>query len=102
MMIDGGSLAVHQALSPHYLTSKNMTNALLTQANAQAQARVIQANAEAEALQTINASVQGRPELLQYQYINKLSPGIQVMLVPNSSPYLLPLPTLTPTETTVP
>jgi hypothetical protein len=39
--------------------------------------------------------------MLLYQYINRLAPGIQVMLVPNDNPYLLTLPTL-PTPTPEP
>ena len=34
-------------------------------------------------------------DLLTYRYVEKLSPGIRVMLVPNDNPYLLPLPDLT-------
>jgi hypothetical protein len=61
---------------------------------------VIQAKAEAEALNLIAAIIKANPDLLTYQYINKLAPGIQVMLVPNNMPYLLPLPSLGPTQTT--
>jgi len=39
--------------------------------------------------------------MLLYQYINRLAPNIQVMLVPNENPYLLTLPAL-PTETPEP
>ena len=34
-------------------------------------------------------------DLLTYRYVDKLGPGIQVMLVPNDNPFLLPLPDLT-------
>jgi regulator of protease activity HflC (stomatin/prohibitin superfamily) len=53
---------------------------------------VIEARAEAEALQLIANVLAKYPELLTYRYIEKLAPGIQVMLVPNDNPYLLPLP----------
>jgi regulator of protease activity HflC (stomatin/prohibitin superfamily) len=66
-----------------------------------ADARVIQAQAEAQALQLIADALQNNDNLLLYQYINKLSPGVQVMLVPNNNPYLLTLPAL-PTETPTP
>ena len=36
------------------------------------------------------------PQLLNYRYIEKLAPGIQVMLVPNDNPYILPLPEVLP------
>jgi hypothetical protein len=32
------------------------------------------------------------PNLLNYQYITKLSSNIQVMLVPSNSPFILPFP----------
>jgi len=62
----------------------------------QALERAAQAKAEAESLLLIAAAIKENPSILQYQYINKLAPGIQVMLVPNNAPYLLPLPTLPP------
>ncbi|MBN1487797.1 MAG: prohibitin family protein [Anaerolineae bacterium] len=65
---------------------------ILAQANADA--RVIQATAEARALQLIAAVLGQNPNLLTYQYINKLSPAIKVMLVPSNAPYILPLPDL--------
>jgi len=37
-------------------------------------------------------------DLLTYQYIEKLAPGIRVMLVPNNAPYLLPLPDINATD----
>ncbi len=77
--------------------------ALIIAANAEAEARVIAANAEAEALRLIADALGENRDLLLYQYIGHLSPGIQVMLVPNDNPYLLTLPTLpTGDETTVP
>lgn len=52
------------------------------------------AEADAEALRLIGEQLQARPDLITYRYIEKLSPGIKVMLVPNNAPYLLPLPSL--------
>jgi len=69
-------------------------DALIISATAEAQARVIQAEAEAEALGLIADALRGNPDLLLYQYITRLAPGIQVMLVPNDNPYLLTLPSL--------
>jgi regulator of protease activity HflC (stomatin/prohibitin superfamily) len=69
-------------------------------AEGRAEARVIEAEAEAQALELIAAALNNNPDLLTYQYISKLAPGIQVMLVPSDNPYLLPLPTLTPSTLT--
>lgn len=72
-------------------------------AQGDADARLIQAQAEAQALKMIADALKNNPDLLNYQYITKLAPGVQVMLVPNNAPYLLPLPTLTgPTATPLP
>jgi regulator of protease activity HflC (stomatin/prohibitin superfamily) len=63
-------------------------------AQGDADARLIQAQAEAQALKMIADALKNNPDLLSYQYITKLAPGIQVMLVPNNAPYLLPLPSM--------
>jgi len=70
-------------------------DAAIIEAQGRAESQVIEAKAEAEALQLIADVLAQNPELLNYRYIEKLSPGIEVMLVPNDNPYLLPLPDLT-------
>lgn len=80
-------------------TAQGQADAAVIRAEGDAQARVIQATAEAEALQLIANALNINPNLLTYQYINQLAPGIQVMLVPNDNPYLLPLPSLGDTTT---
>jgi len=67
-------------------------DAAILEADGRAQSQVIEAKAEAQALQLIADVLAQNPDLLNYRYIEKLSPGIQVMLVPNDNPYLLPLP----------
>jgi hypothetical protein len=52
-------------------------------------------------LKLIEEALRNNDNLLLYQYISKLAPGIQVMLVPNNNPYLMTLPTL-PTATPEP
>jgi regulator of protease activity HflC (stomatin/prohibitin superfamily) len=75
--------------------AEGVKDAAIIEAEGQAEAQVIKAKAEAEALQLIADVLAENPELLNYRYIEKLSPGIEVMLVPNDNPYLLPLPDLT-------
>ena len=65
-------------------------DAAIIEAEGRAESQVIEAKAEAEALQLIADVLAQNPELLNYRYIEKLAPGIQVMLVPNNAPYLLP------------
>ncbi len=59
----------------------------------------VQAKAQAEALELISDVLVQNPDLLTYQYINKLSPGIRVMLLPSDAPFILSLPTMEPAET---
>lgn len=80
-------------------TAKGLKDAAITKAEGEAQARIIQAQAEAEALQKIAEVLKSRPELLTYQYITKLSPSVQTMLLPSNSPFIIPLPTTTPSTT---
>jgi regulator of protease activity HflC (stomatin/prohibitin superfamily) len=74
--------------------AQGLADSAVIRAEGAAEARIIEANAEATALEAIAAALADKPELLSYQYITKIAPGIQVMLVPNNAPYLLPLPTL--------
>lgn len=76
------------------IAAKADAEAAVIQATAEAEARRIQAAAEKDALELIAAALATNPDLLSYEYIQQLAPGIQVMLVPNDNPYLLPLPSL--------
>lgn len=81
--------------------AQGQADSVVINAKGSADARIIQADAEAKALQLIAAALKDNPDLLQYNYINKLAPGIQVMLVPNNAPYLLPLPTIGPSTSAI-
>ena len=74
--------------------AEGLADAAVIEAEGRALARVIEAEAEKEALDLIAAALRGNPDLLTFEYIQKLSPGIQVMLVPNDNPFLLPLPSI--------
>ena len=76
--------------------AEGVKDAAIIEAQGRAESQVIEAKAEAEALQLIANVLAENPELLNYRYIEKLAPGIDVMLVPNDNPYLLPLPDLAP------
>jgi regulator of protease activity HflC (stomatin/prohibitin superfamily) len=79
-------------------TARGAAESVKIKADGDAQARIIQATAEAQALELIAAALQDNPDLLLYQYITRLAPGIQVMLLPNNTPFLLPLPELNPSS----
>lgn len=76
--------------------AQGQADAAVIAAKGQAEARIIQAQAEAEALRLIAKALEENPNLLTYQYITKIAPGIQVMLLPSDNPFLLPLPNLNP------
>ncbi len=75
--------------------AQGSADASVIRAKGDADARLIQADAEAKSLLLIASALQDNPDLLTYQYISKLAPGIQVMLVPSNTPYLLPLQNFT-------
>jgi regulator of protease activity HflC (stomatin/prohibitin superfamily) len=78
-------------------------------AEGRADAIEIEAQAQAAALKLIGAALTQNEDLVTYHYVDKLSPNIRVMLVPNTSPLILPLAeleamgamseTITPTTT---
>lgn len=74
--------------------AEGRADAAVIEAQGRADARIIEAEAEQQALNLIAEALEDNPDLLTYNYINQLSPGIQVMLVPNDNPFLLPLPNL--------
>lgn len=74
--------------------AQGQADAEVIAAEGRALGRVIEAEAEAEALELIAAALRDNPDLLTFEYIQKLAPGIRVMLVPNENPFLLPLPSL--------
>ena len=77
-------------------SAQGQADAVVIRAKGDAESRLIEAEAEAKALQLIANALRDNPDLITYQYVNKLAPGVQVMLVPNNTPYLLPLPSLEP------
>jgi len=81
--------------------AQGRADAAVIDAKGVAEARIIEAEAEAKALEVIAQVIRSNPDMLTYQYISKLSPTIQTMLLPSGSPFIIPLPQ-TPTATPVP
>jgi prohibitin 2 len=77
------------------IEAQGRADAIVIEAEAEASAIRVKAQAEADALRLISEALNKDKDLLTYRYIEKLSPGIRVMLVPNDNPYILPLPDLT-------
>lgn len=77
------------------IEAEGQAEAIVLEGQAEAQVVLLKAQAEAEALRLINEILEKNKDLLTFRYVDKLGPGIQVMLVPNDNPFLLPLPDLT-------
>jgi regulator of protease activity HflC (stomatin/prohibitin superfamily) len=70
--------------------AQGQADAAVIAAQGAAEARIIQAQAEAEANRLLAESL--TPELIQYQYILKLAPGVQTIFIPTGNQFILPLP----------
>jgi regulator of protease activity HflC (stomatin/prohibitin superfamily) len=70
--------------------AQGQADAAVIAAQGAAEARIIQAQAEAEANRLLAESL--TPELVQYQYVLKLSPGVQTIFIPTDNQFILPLP----------
>jgi regulator of protease activity HflC (stomatin/prohibitin superfamily) len=70
--------------------AQGQADAAVIAATGAAEARLIQAQAEAEANRLLAASL--TPELIQYQYILNLAPGVTTIFVPSGNQFILPLP----------
>jgi regulator of protease activity HflC (stomatin/prohibitin superfamily) len=72
--------------------AQGQADASVIAAKGQAEARLIQADAEAKALDMISKVLKDNTEMLNYQYITKLSPNVSVMMMPSNSSFMLPFP----------
>ena len=77
-------------------TARGQAESAVIAAEGAAEARLIEAKAEAEALALIQEALANNPELLTYQYITKLAPNINAMLLPSNAPFVFTLPQGTP------
>lgn len=72
--------------------AQGKADAAVIASKGEAEARLIQAEAEAKALEMIANALKNNPDLLTYQYISKLSPNVQVMMLPSGAPFVFQLP----------
>ncbi|GMR10374.1 MAG: prohibitin family protein [Anaerolineae bacterium] len=82
-------------------TARGQADAAVINAQGKADARVIEAEAEKTALELLGAALAQNPDLITFEYVQRLGPGIQVMLVPSENPFLLPIPSLEGSTTSV-
>ena len=81
--------------------AQGSADAAVIAAKGAAEARLIEANAEAQALELLAEALKDNRQLIEYQYILKLAPGVQTIFIPSDNQFILPLPdTTTPTQTT--
>lgn len=72
--------------------AQGQADAAVIAARGAAEARLIEAEAEAQALELLAAALESNPQLIEYQYILKLAPGVQTIFVPSGNQFILPLP----------
>ena len=72
--------------------AQGQADAAVIAAQGAAEAQIIQPEAQAQANELIGQSLQQNPEILQYQYILKLAPGVQTIFIPSGNQFILPLP----------
>lgn len=85
--------AIHEAQGMRNL-AEGQRDQLTLVAAGEAEAIRVKAQAQTEALQLIAIALAQDPNLITYEYVQKLAPNIQAMLVPNNAPLILPLPDL--------
>lgn len=98
--VEKKQVAMQDTIQKQYLAEQT---AVLAKGDANKTVKL--AEAEATAIAVLGKSLAENPGVIQLRYVDKLSPGIQVMLVPNDNPYILPLPEMqrsTPTPTATP
>jgi len=82
--------------------AQGQADAAVIAAQGAAEAQIIQAEAQARANELIGQSLQQNPEILQYQYILKLAPGVQTIFIPSGNQFILPLPNTSTVPTPIP
>ncbi len=75
--------------------AQGQADAIVIASKGDAEARLINAEAEARANELLGLSIRNNPELLSYIYIQKLSPGVQTIFIPTDNQFILPLPNTT-------
>jgi len=76
------------------IEAKGRADAAVLEGEAAAKVILLKGQAEANALKLINEILSKNPGLTTFRYVDKLSPGMKVMVVPSNNPLILPLPNL--------
>ncbi len=70
--------------------AQGQADAAVIAAKAEAEATLLKAQAQAQAWQALAAVLKDNPEMLTYEYIQKIAPNVQVVYLPSGTPLLLP------------
>jgi regulator of protease activity HflC (stomatin/prohibitin superfamily) len=81
-------------------TAQGAADAVVIAAQGEAQSIEIKAKAQAAAWAALAAVLNKNPEMLTYEYIQKIAPNLQVIYLPSGTPLLLPSTTPAATTTT--
>ncbi len=68
--------------------ARGLANAAIAKAEGERTARILIAQAEAEALRLVSEQISDNPTLIDYLYVQNLSDNITIALVPSNSPFL--------------
>ncbi len=90
------SIEMKQVALQEIIQTDHQADQARRRAQGEADAVLIKAKADAEAIRLTADALKQNKDVLTYEYINKLSPNVRVMLVPNNAPYILPLNDLNP------
>jgi regulator of protease activity HflC (stomatin/prohibitin superfamily) len=72
--------------------AQGQADAAVIAAQGDAQATILRAQAQAQAWAALAEVLRNNPEMLTYEYIQKLAPNVSVMYLPSGTPLLLPTP----------
>lgn len=91
--IEKKQIAQQEAEQMQYVLQRQQSEAerIRIEAEGVKQAAITEAQGEAESLRLINEALAENPNLLLYRYVEKLTPGIRVMMVPSNAPFMLNL-----------
>jgi regulator of protease activity HflC (stomatin/prohibitin superfamily) len=74
------------------IEAQGKADAAVLEGEAAAKVILLKAQAQAEALRLINEILQKNKDLITYEYVQKIAPGVKVMLLPNDKPFILNIP----------
>jgi len=88
-------IAVQQAerAEIEIFAKKHEADQIRTLAQGEADAVLIKAEADAESFRLVSEVLAENPQILDYEYIKRLSPNVELMLLNSNNPVILPLTT---------